>query len=295
MLGVLGDINIDLFSELDRYPDLDDEVEIRKIKEISGGTGANTAVAISRLGGKVILFGSIGNDFYGRKLFNILKREDIKLDILFTTEDQTGICFAAVDKIGNRRLFSYRGANKYFNITSKTLEKMNSCSIVHVCGGTPKIWETLLKHKERFKFSFDPGSMACSKWTKEVKEAIRRSDYLFLNKNEYNILEISKNQLSTITFIKSGDKGGTVIKNGETFFQWKPRKAKQVDSTAAGDVFNGAVLIKLDEKKSIKKAVKFGSLAASISVERIGAQSSIPTLSEVIQLSEKGGTHYGRE
>ncbi len=295
MLGVLGDINIDLFSELDRYPDLDDEVEIKKIKEVSGGTGANTAVAISRLGGKVILFGSIGDDFYGRKLFNILKSEDLNLDIFFTTEDQTGICFAAVDKIGNRRLFSYRGANKYFNVTSKTLEKINSCNIIHICGGNPKIWQDLLRHKGRFKFSFDPGSMACSKWTKQVKDVIRRSDYLFLNKNEYNILEIPKDQLSAITFIKSGDEGGTVIKNGKVFYHWKPRKVKQIDSTAAGDVFDGAVLIKLDEKKSIKEAVKFGSLAASISVERIGAQSSIPTLSEVIQLSYKGGRPNGRE
>lgn len=83
--------------------------------------------------------------------------------------------------------------------------------------------------------------------------------------------------------VKMGDKGVIYVDKNENFGKIEPLKVNSVDSTGAGDIFNGAFAVAFSETKDLKKSLVFANTAAAISVERKGAQSSIPKREEVLK------------
>lgn len=283
MVGVFGNIIVDLSARVGSFPFEDDEVEILELSEVPGGTGANTAVALGRLGAKTTFFGTVGPDHYGRFLIEKLNREPIESVIRVSPASRTAVCVATYDLSGERRLMTYLGANLDFEMTDSTRAALKNCDIVHICGGTPRHW-ILFKEatREGTKISFDPGSMVCRTWPEETLNFSLEADYLFINRNEANLIgkEVFPRAKGYV-YLKLASEGGKLFKGGVLLREWKAPKVKQVDSTAAGDVFDAAILSGADTGLSIDESIRLAAHAGAITVTRAGAQTAIPKMSEV--------------
>jgi len=302
MIGVFGDINLDISAKIKRFPRPDDEVYIHEIKQVLGGTGANTAVAINRLGRETMLIGAVGDDHEGETLLKKMHDEGLKAAVREIPGKHTGYCFAAFDDKGNRRLFSYRGANLAYEMDEDALDIFRKCSMIHVTGGYPEFWEVMKTMIEagalKATFSFDPGSMSCEAWPQQVLRFSETVDLLFISMNEVKILGEKHLLLpDTLRILKMGADGGIVYRHDKRIAKWNAIRRRQVDSTAAGDVFNAGVITGLDMALSIDESLRIGAVAAAISVTRAGAQSSIPNLEEVRKLYAEvyGSDLYARK
>jgi ribokinase len=293
MVGVFGNIIVDLAAEVEKYPEVDDEVEVRSLKEISGGTGANTAVAASRLGADTVFFGTVGDDYYGHFLVESLVADRVKPLVRKSGKFHTALCIAVYDLSGDRRLMTYLGPNLDFEMTEETKASLKACNIVHICGGNPHHW-SLVKEElcKGTKLSFDPGSMVCRTWPKETLAFSQAADYVFLNKNEWSLLgEEAILKTNGKVFLKLGKEGGKIFEGRKIKIEWEAVSVKQVDATAAGDVFDGAILYGVDKGLSLEESIQIGRFASAITVSRIGAQSSMPTMREVRRfIHDRGGT-----
>lgn len=291
MIGVFGGINIDISTRIEKFPNPDDEVEIKSIEYVLGGNGANTSAAIEKLGGKAIFFGAIGKDYFGEKIKTFMKKYKFSTKIDVIDDEKTGICYAVFDKGGNRRLMSYHGANKCLNLGKEQKEILKNCNIIHFSGGSSKLLKDLIDFKKENKkiFSFDPGSMMCRNYKNEIHEVLEDVDILFLNSHEYELLgqDVYK-KINKIFLYKQGENGGQ-ISDGKKNKNWKTFNVKQVDSTAAGDVFNAAFLTCYDRGEDPFESIDFASAAGALATTREGAFTSLPEIEEVKELFGKFG------
>ncbi|WP_367357293.1 carbohydrate kinase family protein [Mesotoga sp.] len=283
MVGVFGNIIVDLAAEVESYPAADDEVEVHSLKEIPGGTGANTAVAAARLGAETVFFGTVGSDYYGQFLIDSLLADNVKPIVRKSDKFHTAMCIAVYDSSGDRRLMTYLGPNLDFEMTEETRSSLKDSSIIHISGGNPYHWSLVREElSEGAKLSFDPGSMVCRTWPDETLAFSLAADYVFLNKNEWSLLgKESVLETDGTVFLKLGKEGGRVYEERKIRIEWEAVPVKQIDSTAAGDVFDGAILYGVDKGLTLEESIQIGRYASSITVSRIGAQSSMPTMVEV--------------
>ena len=111
MLDVIsiGALNIDLIAMVSRFPVADEEVAVQDLEIFHGGSAANVAVGVSRLGHSSGFVGVVGSDQFGEMLIEGLKKEDVDVSHLIRTEGNSGLVFAAINPAGERILYSSRG------------------------------------------------------------------------------------------------------------------------------------------------------------------------------------------
>ena len=110
-LLVCGSINMDLVVRVDTLPTPRETVAGKSLAEVSGGKGANQAVAACRLGAEVAMLGMVGTDSFGNKLRSCLRQEGVQVDLVGTKEGPSGIAIIPVDKKGENMIIVVPGAN----------------------------------------------------------------------------------------------------------------------------------------------------------------------------------------
>lgn len=290
---VVGSMNMDLVTRAERMPAIGETISGTGFNTIPGGKGANQAVASARMGANVAFIGCVGDDVYGNTLVEALSKENINVERIEKIKDTpTGIATIIVDEKGNNSIVVVPGANALVSTERlhKSRELINWCNTIVLQLEIPldTVIESIIEGKKKDKtIIFNPAPV------QELDEKIYKYvDYLIVNEieakqiskvQENNHRELVESLLSMgfkNVLMTVGEQG--VWFNKENSIQHIPAiKVKAVDTTAAGDSFVGAFatfLAKgLDKESAIKLAVK----AASITVTRIGAQSSLPYLREI--------------
>jgi ribokinase len=262
-----------------------------------GGKGANQAVAVSRLGGTISFITKVGNDIFGKQFIQLFNEESINTQfILEDTELPSGVALITVDKLGENSIVVAPGANSKLlpDDLQASLKEIATADLVLMQLEIPI--ETVNYVAEyaagrNIRVILDPAPAM------ELKsELLKRIDIVTPNQTEAEILsgikvtdiESAGHAAKRIhelgvknVVITMGALGALVYQEGESCFV-PSEKVNPIDSTAAGDVFNAGLAVALSEGKSLKKSVEFASVAAAISVTRMGAQSSIPYRSEMI-------------
>ena len=262
-----------------------------------GGKGANQAVAVSRLGGTISFITKVGNDIFGKQFIQLFNEESINTQfILEDTELPSGVALITVDKLGENSIVVAPGANSKLlpDDLQASLKEIATADLVLMQLEIPI--ETVNYVAEyaaarHIRVILDPAPAM------ELKsELLKRIDIVTPNQTEAEILsgikvtdiESAGHAAKRIhelgvknVVITMGALGALVYQEGESCFV-PSEKVNPIDSTAAGDVFNAGLAVALSEGKSLKKSVEFASVAAAISVTRMGAQSSIPYRSEMI-------------
>ncbi len=294
---VIGSSNTDMVIKTDKIP-IPGETVIGGIFLMNpGGKGANQAVAASRLGGKVTFVAKIGDDLFGSQTTKFLKKEGIDTSyIVKDSELPSGIALITVDSEGENSIVVAPGSNHNLlveDIDSDILtgEKYNVMLIQLEIPLMTVEYAVLTAAESGIKVILNPAP------AQKLHDYLLRHVWLITpDEIEAEILTGIKvhNQATADTaatyLLRKGVKNviitmgaeGAYIKS-ENFTEMFPGiKVKAVDTTAAGDVFNGALSVATAEGKGLREAVIFANKAASICVTRMGAQASAPYREEIM-------------
>lgn len=261
-----------------------------------GGKGANQAVAAKRLGGEVSFVCKLGNDIFGDNAISHYKKEGLRVDKVMRCATPSGVALINVDKNAENCIVVACGANG--EITPEDIESISdeirSAEIVLLQLEIPvdAVLRAAKIAHEAGKYVILNPAPACP-LPEEIFEYI---SLIIPNQTEMQILtgcsDDSAEQGMQKLFSKGvrniiltqGSKGCLIAENSDlsTLTSVPARKVKAVDTTAAGDTYCGALCVALSEGKSLREAADFATHAASLTVQRVGAQDSIPYRKELI-------------
>ena len=293
---VIGSSNTDMVIKTEKLP-LPGETILGGVFLMNpGGKGANQAVAAARLGGKVTFVTKRGNDLFGNQAVGLLMREGIDTQyIVKDLEFPSGVALITVDSAGENSIVVAPGSNgnllqediqpvifengKYeilllqLEIPLETVEYSAVAASEHgikvILNPDPacELSDNLLKHV----WLITPNETEAEALTGVTITDIRTAEKAAALLQKRGV----KNVIITL-----GDAGAFVMSENHTGLI-PGFKVNPVDTTAAGDVFNGALAVAISEGKDLNDAVVFANKAASISVTRMGAQASAPYRNEI--------------
>lgn len=286
MITVVGSMNIDLVVQTAYYPEQGETTLGESFSIFMGGKGANQAVSIARLGKETQFIGSCGEDENGKIALASLEKEKIQTDGVFVVPDvSTGIAAITVSDADNR-IIVVPGANNRLTPDKVELVKdklINSKLVLTQLEiPTDTVQKTLeICHEHAIPVILNP---APSNHFKE--EFIGLATYLTPNETECMDLfgediEQALERYPNKLIVTLGDQGARFY-DGENHIFIESFPTNVVDTTGAGDTFNGSLAVALSEGKSIEEAVKFANISASLSVEKKGAQSGMPSMDMVL-------------
>jgi ribokinase len=287
-IAVVGSINMDMIVTAERIPSKGETLIGNSINYISGGKGANQAVAMSRLGAEVTMFGCVGDDSSGRQLIEKLKNEGIETRFIGVVEGtSTGTASITIAENDNT-IIVVAGANEWVDRSYLRVidNELKVCDMVVLQHEIPL--ETV---KETVDFCYEnkiPVILNPAPALPLSMEIIEKVTYVTPNEHEARIIfgeDISREELlrkyPEKLIITLGSQGViTCLKSGE-ILQVPARPANVVDTTGAGDTLNGAFAVRIAGGDNIENALVYANTAAGISTERFGAQGGMPASEEV--------------
>ena len=293
---VVGSANTDMVVKSEKLPLPGETLLGGTFFMNAGGKGANQAGAAARLGGEVTMVTKVGNDIFGWQTIEGLRKENINTDFIFIDEDKpSGIALIMVNEQGENCILVAPGANAnllpedillvknisdaeiilmQLEIPMETISavvksaKLNNQKVILNPAPARKLDDALLDGL----FLITPNETEASLLigiTVEDEATASLAASLFLNKGVQNVL------------ITLGSKGA-YFKNSDRSLMIPAPVVQAMDATAAGDTFNGALSVALTENRDWENAIQFAVEAASISVTRLGAQSSVPYRTEIV-------------
>lgn len=297
-IAVVGSANIDLIMQLSRFPRPGETVPGGVFTQTFGGKGANQAVAAARAGGDVLFVGSLGTDNFAEAFMERLEKDNINTTNVFQESGvSTGTAMIMVDESGENCIGVAPGAN--FRLTERHFDKakpaLREAPVILLQGELhPDMLRSILKwtaeEEKRVLLNMAPAQHLEADYLQHVT-------LLMVNESEAGILvnrpvkgveqaQQAAEQLAKVTkkgvIVSLGEKGSYVATH--EFQELVPAfNVKAVDTTAAGDVYCGALATARVEGMELLEAVRFASAAAAISVTRLGAQPSIPHRIEIEQ------------
>lgn len=289
MITVIGSINMDLVVQMDIFPTQGETVLGNLFTTIPGGKGANQAVAAARLGSQVHMVGAVGTDGFGTELRANLNEENIGTNLVVNTNGSTGIANILLHEADNR-IVVVPGAN--YEVTpavidaAKDVLSKSKLVVMQLEIPVETIEYSLKLCKElQVPVLFNPAPAANFniEWMPYIQ-------YLTPNETECALLfgdnvEAALEKYPNQLIVTLGDNGARYF-DGEKHVHVKGYKTSAVDTTGAGDTFNGAFAHAITTGQSIEEAVFFANVAGSLSVEKFGAQGGMPTLQQVITRKE---------
>ena len=301
---VVGSINLDLVAATPRIPIAGETVAGLTFRTFPGGKGANQAVAAARLGGLVSMIGRVGTDVFGAQLRDSL--EDSKVDThgVEVVSGSSGVALITTDEKGQNAITVVAGANARLSPGDLEghLDLIRDASILLTQLEIPlETVERLaaIAVQEQIPLVLDPAParrlpaslLACVDWLTP-----NEAESCFLlgcapKELAEEFLENAANDLLALgsrnVILKLGDRGCYVAFRDGTRQRLPAYCVRAIDTTAAGDAFNGALAVALLNGKDPLSSASWASAVAAISVTRPGAQPSMPTLPEVDRFIEE--------
>ncbi|MDN5709518.1 MAG: ribokinase [Planococcus sp. (in: firmicutes)] len=290
MITVVGSINMDLVVGTERFPKQGETVLGNLYTTVPGGKGATQAVAAARLGDQVHIVGAVGSDAFGTQLLSGLKTEQIDTQGVKKTDGASGIANILLSE-GDNRIIVVPGANHELtksdiDAQKKVIEK-SSMVILQLELPIPVVEHTLQLAKELgVPAILNPAPAG------GFTEAMKQADFLTPNETEAEELfgtnwELELERYPNRMVVTLGKNGARYF-DGDKHVMVEGFPTQAVDTTGAGDTFNGALAVALAEGSEFKEAVRFANAAASLSVEKFGAQGGMPNRTEVLSRMEAG-------
>lgn len=293
---VIGSSNTDMVVQTANFPKPGETILGGNFFMFSGGKGANQAVAAARIGAEVTFIGNIGNDIFGQRAISELQAESINTTYISTDQSKpSGIALILVDGKGENEIVVASGANN-------TLSDQHLLAAESAIAATDIILLQLEIPVNTVLFAAKLGVSHQKKIilnpapAQEIPAALYSLLFLVTpNETEAELLtgipvtdRLSAAKAASVLLHKGvqhviitlGAKGA-FFTDGNTELLIAAPVVKAVDSTAAGDVFNGALAVELSNGKDWAEAISFACCAAAYSVTRMGAQPSMPSRQEL--------------
>jgi ribokinase len=295
---VVGSLNMDLVAQVERIPAKGETLLGRDFQTHPGGKGANQAVAVARLGYPVSMIGRVGPDAFGESLRDRLATAGVDTSAIATSDAPTGVAMIAVERGGDNSIIVSPGANACLNPQDLD-EHINLLRGAALVLTQLEIPLATVEHlaaicaREKVPLIFDPApaqELPSSLWrnvawiTPNETEAGQLCGRQNEAQSEEELLEMIECLTARGTrnvVLKLGERGAWVATHDEPPVQVPAYAVRALDTTAAGDAFNGAFGVALARGVDPENAANFAAAVAALSVTRRGAQSSMPTQDEV--------------
>ncbi len=293
---VIGSSNTDMIVQLDRIPAPAETVLGGRFSTAAGGKGANQAVAAARAGGQVVFVARVGADSFGEQAVAGFVSDGI--DTRFVVRDPTaasGVACIFVDRNGQNSIAVASGANMRLSPADiRAAEEVIAGSAVVLL--QLEIPLETVEAAVRIAASHSvPVILNPAPAQPLSDDLLQKVSILTPNEIEAGMLtgvgvtdeassktaaHILHSRGVAVVVVTLGDRGA-LLSGCDPAAIIPAFKVKAVDATAAGDVFNGVLAVRLAEGRSIEEAIRFASAAAAISVTRLGAQPSAPGREEI--------------
>lgn len=288
MITVLGSINMDLVTVTEFMPNQGETLLGQSFSTFPGGKGANQAVAAARLGAKVVMLGKVGADLFGSKIIDLLHQENVNENYIeISAENETGTASIIVSNQDNR-IIVVPGANN--EVTPEWVlvheEQIKNSHLLLLQLEIPL--KSVLKATEIANKHGIPVILNPAPIQKLPIKLLEGVTYLTPNEHEFKQLlnQASKDEIELIkakSIVTKGEKGVEFQLNNQQICI-EAMQVEVIDTTGAGDTFNGALAVALTRKQPLRDAVYFASVAASISITKMGAQTGMPFISELEEI-----------
>lgn len=301
---IVGSLNMDLVTRAPRLPRAGETLAGQSFVTVPGGKGANQAVAAARLGASVAMIGCVGDDAYGEQLRAALLAEGVDCQAVTpVTGESTGVALIVVDDSSQNAIVIVAGGNGH--VTASVVDSFDALlsqaeviicqlevpldTVGHVLKRGHELGKTVILNPAPASGPLPPQWFA---WI----------DYLIPNESEAAALtglpvDSTASADAAASALLAAGVSKVIVTLGEqgALFASKSRsehfpapKVQPIDTTAAGDTFVGGFAAALADGKSESDAIRFGQVAAALSVTRSGAQPSIPTFAEVQACAAQG-------
>lgn len=300
---VIGSSNTDMILRVARLPRPGETVLGGAFAMAAGGKGANQAVAAGRAGGQVAFVARVGDDLFGRQAVRGFQRDRVETKFVFRDERQpSGVALILVARDGENSIAVASGANARLSPADvrQARPAITSARIALLQLETPLATvraALTMAGRAGARVILNPAP------ARPLPDALlRRVSLLTPNESEAELLTgikvtserraaaaaraLQARGVATVV-ITLGARGAWVADGLERALA-PGFRVKAVDTTAAGDVFNGALAVALGEGRALMDATRFANAAAALSVTRLGAQSSAPTRQEIEALLARG-------
>jgi ribokinase len=296
---VVGSVNLDLVCNGKKIPAPGETVQGESFHTFNGGKGANQAVAVARLGYPISMIAKVGDDDLGARLREALRNEGVDVTHVGTAHAlSSGVAMISVDETGQNSITVVPGANN--DLTPADLdaaqETLRGAGMILAQLEIPlETVEHLCKLAAEFgvPVMLDPAPAQPL-----PQEILKRVTFLTPNETETcTLCGLTEPQLDLSTaatcatrlleqgvanvVIKMGSRGAYVAAADRARTFVPTVKVPVVDTTAAGDAFNGAFASALMSGMDLLQAVRYATAAGAVSVTRAGAQPAMPTAAEV--------------
>ncbi len=295
---IVGSLNMDIDISVDNFPKAGQTIIGKKMVNVTGGKGANQALACGKLGGDASMLGCVGCDDFGKIQLETLGKYVNVDNIAVRNNEHTGTAVIYINDSGENSIVVIPCANSTCDVDylkeNDKLFKEADYVIFQLEIPYEAVFYGIRRSKELGKTVILNPAPAPNKG--EIPDDIfPLIDYITPNETETakmtgistdenvekageKLIDLGvKNALITL-----GSKGCVLIKQDKTKLYSSAFKTKVVDTTAAGDCFNGAFVVGLSEGMSEEDALVFANKASAIAVSRPGAQNSIPSREEII-------------
>jgi len=292
-----GALNMDKLYRVNRIAREEEEGCITGFKESPGGSAANTAAGLARLGLKTGYIGKVSEDREGKLLLESFEKEGVDTSgIVVSREGRSGVVIGFVNGEGERALYVDPGVNDTINFEEIDLEYAGSAEFLHLTsfvGEKPfKAQKRLVQTLSNIQVSLDPGELYARRGLETLKPLLRRTFVFLLNRNEMRLLtgkdyrEGSKSLLDIgigVVVVKLG-KMGCYVTDGKETHLVEPSKVKVKDTTGAGDAFCAGFLYGLIKNKDLYECGRLGNFVASRCIMEMGAREGLPKVSDLHEM-----------
>ena len=293
---VVGSSNTDMVIQSARIPRPGETILGGSFFMNPGGKGANQAVAAARLGGEVHFICKVGQDVFGDMARQQFIHEGIHTDFVISDSNlPSGVALINVDAHGENSITVASGANGALTMSdieqADALFEVGDVLLIQLEIPLETVWRTIKKaHKKGLKVILNPAPAA------EIPDEIY--PYVFAltpNETETELLSgvevnsLAKAQEAATILLNKGlshllitmGAQGAFYQSAETKNFIPTRQVQAVDTTAAGDCFNGALAVAISQAKDWESSIQFACEAATLSVTKMGAQASMPYLTDI--------------
>ena len=296
---VVGSINMDIVAFVERHPKVGETIFGKEVKYFPGGKGSNQAISCKRLGCETLMVGRVGDDGFGEGMLDFQRNEGINVNCIKKLDNNsTGTAFITVSNSSDNSIVVIPGANNNWDKGFIDDVDINNDDLVLAQFEVPDwvIKRAFLKAKQcGAKTILNPAPV------RQCDDAIiNTTDIIVVNEIELQELtglevdplkdesvfisaeQLLKKGIESVV-VTLGARGVRLLTNDKRK-RLNARAVTPIDTTGAGDCFIGGLSAGLLSGLNLKSAAELGNIAASISVTREGAASSIPTLEEVNEI-----------